>query len=72
MSRPPFVATGIDYDENRAQWREADVWDRTVRRVRAVESLRRLGSLDLDMDVQERAGVAVLVDTANPDRIEPL
>ena len=72
MSRPPFVATGRDYDLDRPQWRDAGPWDRVVRSVRARERLRAVGSKDLDLDVQERAGVAVLVDTANPERIEPL
>lgn len=60
------------YEDGRAQYRDAGIWDRVVRRIRATERLRAQGSKDLDLEVQERAGVLMLVDTQNPERIEAL
>ena len=72
MSRPPFVATGRDYDVDRAPFDVAGPWDRTVRHARAAEKLRARGAKQIDLRTEERAGVAMLVDCTDPNRIEAL
>lgn len=62
----------IDYDTNRAPYKSAGVWDRTVRFVRASEKLRARGADRADLVASERGGVAVLQDQTSPDRWEQL
>ena len=64
--------TANPYDIARAPYATAGIWDRTVRRVRAAERLRAQGAHQADLLVEERAGVAMLVDCTDPSRIEAL
>lgn len=65
-------APRIDYEAARPAFAAAGPWDRTVRYSRAAERLRAQGARQTDLRTEERAGVAVLVDTTNPNRIEAL